>query len=222
MTGTKMIPHAHPRHPGHRRKRRNRSRTDCAVAERTADCHARSRPARSVAASPVLREFTGSITDTQPPRAPPRRVRSRSDLPSRGAALDASRVLAGHGARRQRRGHADSAGVCPAGSRVARPARRLPLSVVDCRLRASRPARRRRRPAVFAKTSGPRRATMYGCNKLYCEQLGRYYARHYKQLAAARGGCRLPGAAFPGLDLRRHGAVGRDVRLRAGDVPCRG
>ena len=26
-------------------------------------------------------------------------------------------------------------------------------------------------------------ATMYGCNKLYCEQLGRYYARHYKQLS---------------------------------------
>ncbi len=26
--------------------------------------------------------------------------------------------------------------------------------------------------------------TMYGCNKLYCEQLGRYYTRHYKQLAA--------------------------------------
>jgi threonine 3-dehydrogenase len=26
--------------------------------------------------------------------------------------------------------------------------------------------------------------TMYGCNKLYCEHLGRYYARHYKQLAA--------------------------------------
>lgn len=25
--------------------------------------------------------------------------------------------------------------------------------------------------------------TMYGCNKLYCEQLGRYYARHYKQLS---------------------------------------
>ena len=25
---------------------------------------------------------------------------------------------------------------------------------------------------------------MYGCNKLYCEQLGRYYARHYKQLSA--------------------------------------
>ena len=26
--------------------------------------------------------------------------------------------------------------------------------------------------------------TMYGCNKLYCEELGRYYARHYKQLSA--------------------------------------
>ena len=26
--------------------------------------------------------------------------------------------------------------------------------------------------------------TMYGCNKLYCEQLGRYYTCHYKQLSA--------------------------------------
>src|SRR5207245_1828734 len=26
--------------------------------------------------------------------------------------------------------------------------------------------------------------TMYGCGKLYCEHLGRYYARHYRQLAA--------------------------------------
>lgn len=25
--------------------------------------------------------------------------------------------------------------------------------------------------------------TMYGCNKLYCEELGRYYARYYKQLS---------------------------------------
>ena len=28
---------------------------------------------------------------------------------------------------------------------------------------------------------------MYGCNKLYCEQLGRYYAKHYKQLAKGHG-----------------------------------
>ncbi|MGQ9909384.1 MAG: NAD-dependent epimerase/dehydratase family protein [Candidatus Flexifilum sp.] len=27
--------------------------------------------------------------------------------------------------------------------------------------------------------------TMYGCNKLYCEHLGRYYARHFRQLADA-------------------------------------
>jgi nucleoside-diphosphate-sugar epimerase len=27
--------------------------------------------------------------------------------------------------------------------------------------------------------------TMYGCNKLYCEQLGVYFARHFRQLAAA-------------------------------------
>ena len=26
--------------------------------------------------------------------------------------------------------------------------------------------------------------TMYGCNKLYCEHLGRYYTSHYRQLAA--------------------------------------
>jgi len=26
--------------------------------------------------------------------------------------------------------------------------------------------------------------TMYGCNKLYCEHLGRYYMHHYRQLAA--------------------------------------
>ena len=28
--------------------------------------------------------------------------------------------------------------------------------------------------------------TMYGCNKLYCEQLGRYYAWHYRQLTKHR------------------------------------
>jgi nucleoside-diphosphate-sugar epimerase len=43
--------------------------------------------------------------------------------------------------------------------------------------------------------------TMYGCTKLHCEHLGRYFARHYRQLAAAE----TPGAVdfrairFPGL-----------------------
>ncbi len=43
--------------------------------------------------------------------------------------------------------------------------------------------------------------TMYGCNKLYCEQLGRYYARHYKQLAAEpmAGKVDFRGVRFPGL-----------------------
>jgi threonine 3-dehydrogenase len=35
--------------------------------------------------------------------------------------------------------------------------------------------------------------TMYGCNKLYCEQLGHYYAKHYKQLSAD---------AIPRVDFR--------------------
>ncbi len=43
--------------------------------------------------------------------------------------------------------------------------------------------------------------TMYGCNKLYCEHLGRYYARHYKQLAAdtTAGRVDFRSVRFPGL-----------------------
>jgi nucleoside-diphosphate-sugar epimerase len=43
--------------------------------------------------------------------------------------------------------------------------------------------------------------TMYGCNKLYCEQLGRYYALHYKQLAKNTAARRVDfrGVRFPGL-----------------------
>ena len=42
--------------------------------------------------------------------------------------------------------------------------------------------------------------TMYGCNKLYCEHLGRYYARHYKQLAAESSGhVDFRCVRFPGL-----------------------
>jgi len=44
--------------------------------------------------------------------------------------------------------------------------------------------------------------TMYGCNKLYCEHLGRYYASHYRQLAAdntQRGGIDFRSMRFPGL-----------------------
>ena len=43
--------------------------------------------------------------------------------------------------------------------------------------------------------------TMYGCNKLYCEMLGTYYARHYKQLAAdvSSGRVDFRCVRFPGL-----------------------
>ncbi|MFN0158035.1 MAG: NAD-dependent epimerase/dehydratase family protein [Bacteroidota bacterium] len=43
--------------------------------------------------------------------------------------------------------------------------------------------------------------TMYGVNKLYCEHLGRYYGRHYRQLAAdtLTGGIDFRSIRFPGL-----------------------
>ena len=43
--------------------------------------------------------------------------------------------------------------------------------------------------------------TMYGANKLYCEHLGRYYSRHYKQLAAetVSGKVDFRCIRFPGL-----------------------
>ena len=46
-----------------------------------------------------------------------------------------------------------------------------------------------------------RPTTMYGANKLYCEMLGRYYARHYKQLAAEplSGKVDFRCVRFPGL-----------------------
>lgn len=43
--------------------------------------------------------------------------------------------------------------------------------------------------------------TMYGCTKLYCEMLGRYYNRHYRQLAAdpEQHGVDFRCIRFPGL-----------------------
>jgi nucleoside-diphosphate-sugar epimerase len=43
--------------------------------------------------------------------------------------------------------------------------------------------------------------TMYGCNKAYCEHLGRYYASHYRQLGAQTGtqGVDFRSIRFPGL-----------------------
>ena len=42
--------------------------------------------------------------------------------------------------------------------------------------------------------------TMYGCNKLYCENVGRYYSEHYRQLADDPGlGVDFRCVRFPGL-----------------------
>jgi nucleoside-diphosphate-sugar epimerase len=58
--------------------------------------------------------------------------------------------------------------------------------------------KRRTRPVREEEWNVPQ--TMYGCNKLYCEHLGRYYSRHYKQLAA-EGAARVDfrSVRFPGL-----------------------
>ena len=65
-------------------------------------------------------------------------------------------------------------------------------------------------------------STMYGANKLYCEQLGRYYAKFYKQLAAdnAVGPRRFSRRPFSRVDLGADRAVGRHLGLCAGDDSC--
>ena len=52
-----------------------------------------------------------------------------------------------------------------------------------------------------AEDSWTQPTTMYGCNKLYGEHLGRYYSRHYGQLAAEEGsrGVDFRAIRFPGL-----------------------
>lgn len=63
----------------------------------------------------------------------------------------------------------------------------------DLETRASAP------PVPEARWTLP--TTMYGCNKLYCEHLGRYYSEHYRQLAAEEEERRVDFRAlrFPGL-----------------------
>jgi threonine 3-dehydrogenase len=60
---------------------------------------------------------------------------------------------------------------------------------------------RKREAGKVKETEWNSPITMYGCNKLYCEHLGRYYARHYRQLAADAGTNAVDFRAirFPGL-----------------------
>ena len=59
----------------------------------------------------------------------------------------------------------------------------------------------KRKAGKVKETEWNQPITMYGCNKLYCEQLGRYYAFHYRQLAAdASQNCiDFRSIRFPGL-----------------------
>ena len=79
----------------------------------------------------------------------------------------------------------------------------------------------KRAPASVSEDEYNHPTTMYGANKLYCELLGNYYARHYKQLAAETlsGKVDFRCVRFPGPHLRDDGAVWRHVRLRARDDP---
>src|SRR5258705_13352302 len=64
--------------------------------------------------------------------------------------------------------------------------------------------------------------TMYGCNKLYCEQLGRYYAKYYKQLAVDTppGRVDFRCVRFPGLISAITGAAGGAADARAAMSPA--
>lgn len=59
----------------------------------------------------------------------------------------------------------------------------------------------KRRAGRVAEDEWTLPVTMYGCNKLYAEHLGRYYGRHYRQLAADEETSHVDFRAirFPGL-----------------------
>ena len=59
----------------------------------------------------------------------------------------------------------------------------------------------KRRAGRVAEESWNLPITMYGCNKLYCEHVGRYFTQYYRQMGALSAAARLDFRAirFPGL-----------------------
>ena len=59
----------------------------------------------------------------------------------------------------------------------------------------------KRGAGAVAEEAWPLPVTMYGCTKLACEHLGRYYARHYRQLTSRStpSGVDFRAIRFPGL-----------------------
>ena len=185
---------------------------------RIADRHARRQPARRVAGAARRARVHRIDHRRRPARAHARGVRGRSRLPPRGAAVDARGVHAGDRASRQRRGHAQPARVRAAPGRIARPPGRLRLSVVDRRVRPAGPRRRRRAPAACAKTSTRIRrrctgATSCTASSSAATTRGTTSSCRPTRVAARR----FPLRPVSRADLGDDRAVGRHVRLRAGD-----
>ena len=210
----------------YRRRWRNRPRPHrTPVGERRPRGHHAGRePARACAGQ--ARAARVRRVDSRPcaPRAHHVRIRDRRGVPPGGAAVHALGVHAAHRTPGER-GRARS-DLLEFAQREAeshgRPVVFLyPSSIAAYGLPSLDEKRRAGRIAEDAYNTP---STMYGCNKLYCEQLGRYYARFYKQLSAApqAGKVDFRCVRFPGPDLGRHRAVRRDLGLRAGDDPCGG
>ena len=185
---------------------------------RSLDRHDGSEPAGSdIWRKLVQREFTGSITDARLLD----RILSEFEIDTvyHLAALLSTRSeftpVTAHQVNVE--GHAQPARVRAARGRIARPARAVSVSVVHRRVRLAGSRDQSAAPARVREDDYNTPTTMYGCNKLYCEQLGRYYARFYKQLAAESQSGRVDfrSVRFPGLDLGDDRAVGRNLRLRA-------
>ena len=73
----------------------------------------------------------------------------------------------------------------------------------------------RRRAGRVREDDWNKPITMYGCNKLYCEHLGRYYAQTLQATARSTAAARrLPVRPVSGTDFGHDRAVWRDIRLR--------
>ena len=103
--------------------------------------------------------------------------------------------------------------------RVARPRGRVRLPVVDRRIRPAGPRHQDAAPAASGKTTTCIPTTMYGCNKLYCEQLGPLLRAALQATGGEYGGAprRFPERPVSRSDLGDDDAGGRHVGLRVGD-----
>ena len=149
----------------------------------------------------VTREFTGSITDVSLLDRDPRGVRGRSRVSPGRAALDAIGIHAG---RRRTTSTSKARSTCSSSrsGKASRTAGRSSSSIPRRSPPTACPTSRRKRArARVNEDEYTHPTTMYGCNKLYCEQLGRYYAQPLQAAVGRRASRASTSAAcgFPGL-----------------------